>query len=333
MDPTISAWGTEITTVNGSDHGLTPRCETMSPTLSFLTFSIALHGLAGNDAVLWLLGFRTHRNAFTVYVLNLAGADFLFLCFHIVFSIESIINFISPTSIQISRFLTVMFTFAYIVGLSMLSAISAEGCLCALWPIWYHCRHPRHTSAVMCVLLWASSLFLSLLEGAGCGFLVQGFGSGWYQTFDVINVLWVIILFVVLFGSSLALLVRIFCGSRQTSVTRLYVTIALTVLVFLLFGLPFGINWFVLTWIDSLYYNAPFHNAIFHHVIIFLSCVNSCVNPIFYFFVGSIRHRRFQRGTLKLLLQRALQDTPEKEECGKCTSGKPRELEIASCSS
>ncbi|XP_008825675.1 mas-related G-protein coupled receptor member X2-like [Nannospalax galili] len=331
MYPTIPAWGTEITTLNGSDRSLTPRCETVSPTLSFLTFIIALHGLAGNTTVLWFWGFQMCRNAFTVYVLNLAMADFLLLRLHIVFSIEGIIDLILLTSIHIPSVLTVIFSFAYLVGLSMLSAISAEHCLSALWPIWYLCRHPRHTSAVMCVLLWILSLFLSLLEGKGCGFLFKGFGSGWCQTFDVFNASWVIALFVVLFGSSLALMVKIFCGSRQIPVTRLYVTIALMVLVFFLYGLPFGIKWFILTWVDSLYYNVP---CIIHHVIIFLSCVNSYVNPIIYFFVGSIRHRRFQRGTLKLLIQRALQETPEEEDCsGQVSLGKPRELETVLCSS
>ncbi|KAK7800814.1 hypothetical protein U0070_008004 [Myodes glareolus] len=38
-----------------------------------------------------------------------------------------------------------------------------------------------------------------------------------------------------------------------------------------------------------------------------------CANPIIYFCIGSIRHRRSQRKSLKLFLQRAFQDTPEKE--------------------
>uniref|UniRef100_A0A8I6AJ72 Uncharacterized protein n=1 Tax=Rattus norvegicus TaxID=10116 RepID=A0A8I6AJ72_RAT len=37
------------------------------------------------------------------------------------------------------------------------------------------------------------------------------------------------------------------------------------------------------------------------------------------------RHHRFQRKTLKLLLQKAMQDTPEEEECGEMGSGISRE--------
>jgi Mas-related G protein-coupled receptor protein X len=47
-------------------------------------------------------------------------------------------------------------------------------------------------------------------------------------------------------ASSVALLVRIFSGSWQRPVTRLYVTILLTLLVFLTCGLPFSTYWFFL---------------------------------------------------------------------------------------
>lgn len=47
----------------------------------------------------------------------------------------------------------------------------------------------------------------------------------------------------VLCGSSLILLVRIFCGSQQIPVTRLDVIIALRVLFFLIFSFPFWIYW------------------------------------------------------------------------------------------
>ncbi|XP_056676812.1 mas-related G-protein coupled receptor member G-like [Monodelphis domestica] len=40
---------------------------------------IALVGPVGNSIVLWLLGFRTRRSPFSVYILNLAAADALFL--------------------------------------------------------------------------------------------------------------------------------------------------------------------------------------------------------------------------------------------------------------
>ena len=106
---------------------------------------------------------------------------------------------------------------------------------------------------------------------------------------------------------SLILLVRIFCGSQQIRVTRLYVTIALEVLFFLIFGLPFGIYWLLDQWIKR--------RCDFFDEIIFLSCINSSVKPIIYIFVGSITHRDIiKMKTLKLFLEIAMQDAPEEDE-------------------
>ncbi|XP_059109332.1 mas-related G-protein coupled receptor member X2-like [Peromyscus eremicus] len=290
----------------------------------FLSLIIALVGLVGNGIVLWFLGFHMRRNAFSVYILNLAGADFFFLCFQIVYCIHTILYFFNFKTIDLPLFSFVVSNSAYLCGLSMLSAISIERCLSVMWPIWYRCHRPRHTSAVICTLLWFLSLLLSLLEGKECGLLFDSLGPSWCKTFDFITAAWLIVLFVVLLGSSLALMVTIFCGSQRIPVTRLYVTIVCTVLVFLLFGLPYGIYWFLLSWIDN-FQSVMLCN--FYPVTICLSCFNSCANPIIYFLVGSIRHRRFQRNTLKLLLQRAMQDTPVEEESGEGdSSGRSREM-------
>ncbi|XP_006093913.1 mas-related G-protein coupled receptor member X2-like, partial [Myotis lucifugus] len=274
---------------------------------------VALVGLAGNAVVLWLLGFRMRRNAFSVYIFNLAGADFLFLCYQFVHSLALVFNFDFVVRV-ISRFLSPLSIFAYISGLSFLSAISTERCMSVLWPIWYRCRRPRHMSTVMCALLWSLSLVLSILEGNHCGFLVRNMHHVWCPVLDFITVSWLILLFVLLSGSSLALMTRLLCCSHRVPPTRLYVTVILTMLVFLLCGLPFGINWFLLFWFD-----------VFSHLeqfVVSLSCVNSCANPIIYFFVGSFRQRWWKlRHTLRLVLQRALQDTPELDEPGESLPG------------
>nr|XP_004650715.2 mas-related G-protein coupled receptor member X2-like [Jaculus jaculus] len=326
LDPNIPVWRTDITTGNGSDNTETQSCYAQIFALNSLNLLLALVGWGGNATVLWLLGFNVGRNPFTVYILNLAGADLLFLCFRIMYS--SIIVMSSHTTFTfIPMFFHDISNFAYLAGLSLLSAISTERCLSVLWPIWYRCHRPRHTSATVCGLLWAVSLVFSLLEGNACGHLYKAYDHDRCQAFSSVTTVWVIVSFVVLCGSSLALLLRIVCGSRQWPVSRLYVTIMLTVLVFLLFGLPLGTQWFPIIWIN-IYYGHP---CCPYLVTVVLSCVNSCANPIIYFFVGSFRHCRFQRRTLKLILQRAMQDTPEDRECRhRGSSGDPRELETVS---
>ncbi|XP_021010730.1 mas-related G-protein coupled receptor member B2 [Mus caroli] len=326
-----SAWKTNITVLNGSYYIDPSVCVIRTQAMILLSIIISLLGMGLNAIVLWFLGIRMHMNAFTVYILNLAMADFLFLCSQFVICLLLAFYIFYSILIDIPSLLYVVPIFAYLSGLSILSTISIERCLSVIWPIWYRCNRPRHTSAVTCFVLWVISLLLGLLEGKACGLLFNSFDFYWCETFDVITSVWSIVLFGVLCGSSVTLLVRIFCGSQRIPMTRLYVTIALTVLVFLIFGLPFGISWILDQWLSNFHYVKI---CDFYLEILFLSCVNSCSNPIIYFLVGSIRHRRFRRKTLKLLLQRAMQDTPEEEQSGdKSSSERSEELEtVQSCS-
>ncbi|XP_042547684.1 mas-related G-protein coupled receptor member X1-like [Dipodomys spectabilis] len=302
QDPTSPFQWTEATTVNGTDQ----FCENHL-VLELVNLIIALVGLAGNAVVLWVLGFQMRKNAISVYILNLAVADFLFLICLIITNMLFVIDLSYSFSGPVSAILTNVATIPYITGLSILSAISTERCLSVLWPIWYHCHRPRHMSVVICALLWALSLILNILEWYFSGFLELFYDRKWWENVDFIITSWLFILLIILSVSSLALIVRMFCSSRRLPLTRLYVTILITMMVFLICGLPFGIFWFLLWWLPISFY----HNSCYlFPVTLCLCCVNSCANPVIYFFIGSFRQQR-QRRTLKLILQRALQDTPD----------------------
>ncbi|XP_048217248.1 mas-related G-protein coupled receptor member A-like [Perognathus longimembris pacificus] len=311
MNPSGSSSGTEPTPVNGT-AGNVPgsfNSKILIPNVAILLS--ALVGLAGNGVVLWLLGFRMRRNSFSVYILNLAAADFLFLCCHAIDSTLVLVKFSHPAVVFLPCFTTVMMV-PYIAGLSMLSAISTQRCLSVLCPVWYRCRRPKHTSTVMCALLWVQALLFGILNRYYCGFLDKKYESPQCLASNFCVAACLMFLFVMLSASSGALLGRVLCGAGKMKLTRLYVTILLTVLVFLLCGMPFGIHWFLLIWIQ-IDFSAISYGLYLTSVV--LSSVNSCANPIIYFFVGSFR-QQLKKQTLKLLLQRALQDTPEGEGGG-----------------
>ena len=89
-------------------------------------------GMTGNAVVLWLLGFRMRRNAFSIYIFNLSMADFLFLRGHIIRFPLSLINILHP----IFKILSPVMMFSYLGSLRFLSNVSTERCLSVLWPIW-----------------------------------------------------------------------------------------------------------------------------------------------------------------------------------------------------
>ncbi|KAM4846308.1 mas-related G-protein coupled receptor member A-like [Thomomys bottae] len=306
-----SPWGTERTPINGTAGNVPGSFNSKILIPNVVIILSALVGLAGNGLVLWLLGFRLRRNAFSVYILHLAGADFLFLCCHLIDSTLVLVKFSYPDIVFLPCFTTVMM-FPYLAGLSMLSAISAERCLCVLCPVWYRCRRPKRASAGVCALLWVLSLLFSLLNRYYCGFLDKKYETAQCLASNFCTAAYLFSFFVILSVASGALLGKVLCGAGKMKLTRLYATILLTVLVFLLAGMPFGIHWFLLIWIQ-VDFSAISYGLYLTSVV--LSSVNSCANPIIYFFVGSFR-QQLKKQTLQRLLQRALEDTPEGEDCG-----------------
>ncbi|XP_040844387.1 mas-related G-protein coupled receptor member X2-like [Ochotona curzoniae] len=290
--------------------------------LYWLILGIALVGLPGNGTVLWFLGFRMHKNAFYTYILHLALADFLFLCCQVIDSLLVLTRVFHPLSINTpdNNLLITAEALLYMVSLSILSTISAERCISVLWPIWYRCHRHKRLSAIMCALIWALSLPLGILEVTSCLSNVDYSENTWCQIFNSFAAAWLVLLFLILCGCTLALLLRV-RSSQRLPMTRLYVTILLTVLVFVLCGLPCGITWIYVLGNEFL---ANSYIPHYHVITISLSCVNSSANPIIYFFVGSFR-QQLRGQSFKQVLQRALQDTPE---AGNSESSLPQATQV-----
>ncbi|XP_072494056.1 mas-related G-protein coupled receptor member X1-like [Notamacropus eugenii] len=265
----------------------------LDSSIEILPVLIAVLGLVGNSIVLWLLGFRIQRNPFSVYVLNLTGADSLFLSFSLLSSILTLHDFFMYI---VRKYLRYIF---YNLGLSLLAGISTKRCLSVLFPIWYQCHLPKHTSAAMCTLLWALTSLVGVTDFVVCFCVYIHF----CHEFFIIEVVWFILFTFVLCGTSLTLLLWVQCSSQRRQPPRLYVLVLLTVLVFLLCGLPMGIEDFLLR-----------SGEVFKSYCLceLLASVNSRANPFIYFFEGSQSHKR--RAPLSVVLQRALGDQQELED-------------------
>uniref|UniRef100_F6ZKN1 Mas-related G-protein coupled receptor member X3-like n=1 Tax=Monodelphis domestica TaxID=13616 RepID=F6ZKN1_MONDO len=270
--------------------------------ITILSLVIALVGLVGNSIVLWLLGFRTRRSPFSVYILNLAAADALLLGSY--FGLRTW-RIVGDFDFVILGLLELCFLgLPYCVGLSLLAAISTECCLCVLFPLWYRSHRPKHTSAAVCAILWALH---GLLWGVivALYFLNKDHFYDLYFVLDLVQFSWFLLLTGVLGVSSLTLVLRVQCSSQRRRPPRLYLLVLLTVLVFLLCGLPWGIIHAV--WSFSGFCIMP------SELSSLLACVNSSANPFIYFFLGS-QWRRRGREPLRVVLQRALGEEQPKGE-------------------
>ncbi|XP_072494041.1 mas-related G-protein coupled receptor member X4-like [Notamacropus eugenii] len=276
---------------------------------SILSLVLVLVGLVGNSMVLWLLNFRTRRNPFSTYILNLTWTDLLFLCCYFLILMEEL--FISVYYSLINYLLMYLANAICTVGLSLFAAISTERCLAMLFPSWYLQDRPKNTSAAVCAVLW---VLTGLFWGADVFLCICVEKWDFCEGFPRLPVVWLVHFTPVMCGSSLTLLLRVQCSSQRRQPPRLYLLILLMVLVFLLCGLPRAIQEAIMRFplyrlFPSDYFRLDY---VVYCVLRLLACLKSSAYPFIYFFLGRQRHGR-GRETLRVVLQRALADEQELE--------------------
>ncbi|XP_029431360.1 mas-related G-protein coupled receptor member H-like [Rhinatrema bivittatum] len=278
--------------------------EYISLVSSFLSF----FGLVGNGIVLWFLGFKIKRNKFTVYILNLAMSDFLFLLgsslLLILYSVSMWIYFLDVPH-TIYKILNILYLFGYNTNQYLLTAISTERCFSILYPIWYHCQRPKHQSTILCAILWALASLVTAIEY----FLCSDFFFSWNPTMETnhclaVSIFLCILTFLVftpiMVTSSLMLLIKVQKSSRRRQPSKLYVIIVVTVALFLTFSLPFRVLLFI-----EYYYQKYFQDIVI--CIFLLSIISSCINPVLYFYLGNRSRQRTTR-SFKEALQQVFKD-------------------------
>nr|CDG86202.1 TPA: Mas-related G protein-coupled receptor D [Macaca mulatta] len=306
MNQTLNSSGTAELALN---HSRGSVVHAACLVLSSLAMFTCLCGMAGNSMVIWLLGFRMRRTPFSIYILNLAVADLLF-----VFSMAAMLSLetqpLVSTTDKVHELMKRLKYFAYTVGLSLRTAISTQRCLSVLFPIWFKCHRPRHLSAWVCALLWMLCLLTNGLTSCFCSKFLK-FNKDQCFRVDMVQAALIMgVLTPVMTLSSLTLFVRVRRSSQQwrRQPTRLFVVVLASVLVFLICSLPLGFYWFVLYWLNL----PPDTKVLYFNLSRLSSSMSSSANPLIYFLVGSRRSRRLQ-GSLGTVLQRALREEPELE--------------------
>ncbi|XP_065492630.1 mas-related G-protein coupled receptor member H-like [Caloenas nicobarica] len=266
---------------------------------------ISLCGLVGNMLVVWFLGFHIKKSPFTVYVLNLAIADFSLLLFLLAILPLYIItelycNFLLKLLTQIIHITSILFLFWYFASMYLLTAISIERCLSVLFPIWYRCHRPRHLSGIVCGVLWTlAGLFIPLLIICYLNSLKK-----YFELLQCISIGNSLIFSLLPLFSNLFLFIRLRCGSQRRHPGRLYITILLSAIFLFLFGFPLSVGLLLSPYcLDLIYLN----------ISSLLSSLNSSINPLIYFLVGSWRQRRFQ-GSIKVAFQRVFEEKAKNEK-------------------
>ncbi|NXK68938.1 MRGRH protein, partial [Sylvietta virens] len=122
---------------------ITEQCSSIPYTViafAGVCLGISFCGLAGNGVVMWFLGFHTKQSPFTVYILNLAVADFslllLFLLLILAFlTLAAFCTSLFPLTPLYGHFVFVVELLCHLFDLSslgLLAALSVERCVSVL---------------------------------------------------------------------------------------------------------------------------------------------------------------------------------------------------------
>ncbi|KAM8966970.1 proto-oncogene Mas-like [Pelodytes ibericus] len=252
-------------------------------------FAICLFGMLGNGVAFWFLCFRIPRNKYTVYIINLMFADFIYLFFTAILMILQIdqLQNIHPYSHSVANthlILEIVYDGAYQGGMLFLLAISIERCLSVYYPIWYRCRRPKHQSVRVCLTLWIFASLVSLLENLVCSPKLFSIGSKectGVQTMEFVLAIGISVPLMLL--SSTILLIRIQKNSKRCRPPKLYTIIIISVFVFLIAAVPIKFMWLLLF---LKYLPNDFHTERFFYVSILCIVLSSTINPYIYFMVG-----------------------------------------------
>nr|XP_054491906.1 mas-related G-protein coupled receptor member H-like isoform X1 [Agelaius phoeniceus]XP_054491907.1 mas-related G-protein coupled receptor member H-like isoform X1 [Agelaius phoeniceus] len=296
----------EVTTVSPSPASPTEGdhlCETDATDVSIhsVTLLICLCGLAGNGAVIWVLGFRIHRDTMkpiTAYILDLAIINFIFLIFMVPFTLLFLLEDFScsyimpPASIN---FLFLLFRMFYSVGLYRLTAISIERGRSMLCPPGLFCHLPRDLSwVVVSAVLWALSITVIAAISAVnslCQSQEHKLCQGALISLYILNFLVFAPSIVI---SSTILFIHFKASSQQQQSKRLDIIVFLAVLL----TLPLSL-W---NFLQQLGYT-----TVSPRVVLLFAGMHSSINPFIYISVTKC-WRNCSMGSLRECLQRVFEE-------------------------
>ncbi|KGL94282.1 Proto-oncogene Mas, partial [Charadrius vociferus] len=177
----------------------------------------------------------------------------------------------------------------------LLTAMSIERCVSVLFPIWYRCHRPKHLSGIMCGVLWALAGLVVSLAFIIC---TSFYHRECDKVLDGLSIANILIFFLFPLLSNLSLFIKLRCGSQRRHPGKLYVAVLLSVIFMFIFGLPLTVVILIRYFGRRLY---------ILQIAYLLASLNSSVNPVVYFLVGSCRQHCFQ-GSVKVALRRVFED-------------------------
>ncbi|XP_040289016.1 proto-oncogene Mas-like isoform X2 [Bufo bufo] len=302
-----------VTEADGSYQANTQLSFTAATGIA-IVFSVI--GLIGNFIVFWYLCFKIKKNKYTIYIINLSVADFIFLLFNIV-ALILFIHTLTSTNPQTEWkepflvFLEIFSKSGQYSGMYILTALSLERCLSVLFPIWYHCQRPNNLSIIICVSVWILGCTESLIDNLGCparAFYQPNIGCTAVQI--IVFGLAIVICLPIMVISSFILLFKIKRTFDDQYPQKFYIIIIVAVCVFIISVIPINFVWFFM------YFKvlkSDFETVGFFFGSMYCLVLHCTIDPYIYFIIGN-KWKKKSSHSIKDALERAFRTEDDEND-------------------
>ncbi|XP_052472127.1 C3a anaphylatoxin chemotactic receptor-like [Carassius gibelio] len=255
----------------------------------FATFAV---GLIGNGLVIFLTGCRMKTTVNSIWFLNLAIADFLFM-------LSSIVDHLSTLG-QLSLYfmsyiVQLMLTLNLYASIFFLVVISLDRCLCTWMVVWALNKRTTLKAKIIGIIVWVTSISCSFPS-----FEVFRFTFTFLTTYDFTVAF--LIPFLIIASSYTAIGVRLKRLKRGKQLRTYRVIITVTLAFFICWFPYHAINFYIIT--------AEENNWSASHIQVietaatvstYLVYLNSCLNPILYVFMCDEYKKKLKQSLLLVL--------------------------------
>nr|XP_055051484.1 C3a anaphylatoxin chemotactic receptor-like [Misgurnus anguillicaudatus] len=277
-------------------------------------------GVIGNGLVIFVTGYKMKTTVNSVWFLNLAIADFIFVFFLIINIMFTFTKFVWPFSDLMCKLASLVKVLNMFASIFLLTAISLDRCLCTWIIVWVQNKRTLNKARIICISVWILSICCSIpftinrtvKEHKGLKHCVYN------QTNDVLVSLFTyrfmvgfLIPFLIIASSYIAIGVRVKRLKIEKQL-RPYRVILSVILAFFICCFPFHVQ--LLCHISAYKYNwSDSVQKVINSAAPFVNCLiylNSCLNPILYVFMCDEYKKKLKKSLVQVLEAAFTEDLP-----------------------